>query len=88
MNGCIILKEIFDIGSADLSEFFFSLIVVGEMCVVVSHPMKIVTFLRKDGYTPKRVVDLPLERDTFRNKMMEIVDDFDEQKLQRQRQTL
>ena len=31
------------------------------------------------GETPKRVVDFPLERDTFRNKIMEIVEDFDEQ---------
>ena len=40
--------------------------------------MKIVTFLRNNGETPKRVVDFPLERDTFRNKIMEIVEDFDE----------
>ena len=40
--------------------------------------MKIVTFLRKNGYTPERVVEFPLERDTFRNKIMEIVEDFDE----------
>ena len=48
------------------------------MCVFVSRPMKIVTFLRKNDYSPKRVVDFPLERDTFRNKIMEIVEDFDE----------
>ena len=48
------------------------------MCVFVSRPMKIVTFLRKNDYTPKRVVDFPRERDTFRNKIMEIVEDFDE----------
>ena len=64
---------------ADLSEFF-SLIFVSKMCVFVSRPMKIVTFLRKNGDPAKRVVDFPLERDTFRNKIMEIVDDFDEQK--------
>ena len=40
--------------------------------------MKIVTFLRKNDYPPKRVVDFPRERDTFRNKIMEIVEDFDE----------
>ena len=40
--------------------------------------MKIVTFHRKNGNSPKRVVDFPLERDTFRNKIMEIVHDFDE----------
>ena len=48
------------------------------MCVVVSRSMKIATFLRKNCETPKRVVDFPLERDTFRNKIMEIVEDFDE----------
>ena len=56
----------------------FSLIFVGKMCVSVSRPMKIVTFLRKNDYPPKRVVDFPRERDTFRNKIMEIVEDFDE----------
>ena len=40
--------------------------------------MKIVTFLRKNDYHPKRVVDFPLERDTFRKKIMEIVEDLDE----------
>ena len=40
--------------------------------------MKIVTFLWKNGYHPKRVVDFPLARDTFRNKIMEIVEDFDD----------
>ena len=39
--------------------------------------MKIVTFLWKNDYSPKRVVDFPLERDTFRNKFMELVEDFD-----------
>ena len=48
------------------------------MCVFVSRPMKIVTFHRKSNYPPKRVVDFPRERDTFRNKIMEIVEDFDE----------
>ena len=47
--------------------------------------MKIVTFLRKNDYLPERVVDFRLERDTFRNKIMEIVKDFDEKKLQQQR---
>ena len=32
----------------------------------------------KNGETAKRVVDFPLERDTFRNKIMEFVEDFDE----------
>ena len=48
------------------------------MCVFVSRPMKIVTFLWKNDYSPKRVVDSPRDRDTFRNKIMEIVEDFDE----------
>ena len=48
------------------------------MCIVVSRPMKIVTFLQKNDYPAKRVVDFPRERDTFRNKIMEIVEDFDE----------
>ena len=55
----------------------FSSIFVGKMCIFVSRPMKIVTFLRKNGYTLKRVVDFPLERDTFRNKITEIVENFD-----------
>ena len=49
-----------------------------NVCVSVSCPMKFVTFLLKNGETPKRVVDFPRERDTFRNKIMEIVEDFDE----------
>ena len=40
--------------------------------------MKIATFHLNNGETPKRVVDVPRERDTFRNKIMEIVEDFDE----------
>ena len=39
--------------------------------------MKIVTVLLKNGDPAKRVVNFPLERDTFRNKIMEIVEDFD-----------
>ena len=48
------------------------------MYVFVSRPMKIDTFLRKHGDHPKQVVDFPLKRDTFRNKVMEMVEDFDE----------
>ena len=48
------------------------------MCVFVSRPMKIDTFLRKNGYYAKRIVDFPLGIDTFRNKIIEIVKDFDE----------
>ena len=48
------------------------------MCIFVSRPMKIVTFLRNNDYTPKRVVDFHLERDTFRIKIIKIVEDFDE----------
>ena len=46
------------------------------MCVFVSRPMTIVTFLLKNDYSPKRVVDFHRERDTFRNKIMEIVEEF------------
>ena len=70
-------KRIIIVRWADLSDFF-SFIFVGKMCVCVSRPTKIITFLRKNDYTPKRVVDFPRERDTFRNKIMEIVKDFDE----------
>ena len=60
-----------------------SFIFVGKMCVFVSRPMTIVTFLRKNDYLPKRVVYFPLERDTFRNKIMEIVEDFEEKSYNR-----
>ena len=69
-------KRIIIVRWADLTEFF-SLIFVCKMCVFVSRPMKIVTFHLKNVYSPKRVVDFPRERDTFRNKIMEIVEDFD-----------
>ena len=51
------------------------------MCIFVSRPMKIVTFLRKNGETAKRVVAFPLERDTYRKKIMEIVEDYEEKKV-------
>ena len=60
---------------ADLCDFF-SLIFVGKMCVFVPRPMKIVTFLRKKADLQKRLVDFPVERDTFRNQILEIVEDF------------
>ena len=41
--------------------------------------MNIVTFLRKNGDLPKRVVEFPLERDTFRKTVVEIGEDFDGQ---------
>ena len=49
--------------------------------------MKIVTLLQKNADPPKRVVDFPLERDTFRNKIAEIVRKSTK-KLQQQRETL
>ena len=70
-------KRIMIVRWADLCDFFSS-IFVGKMCLSVSRPMKIVTFHRKNDYHPKRVVDFPRERNTFRNKIMEIVEDFDE----------
>ena len=48
------------------------------MCVFVSRPMNFVTFLRKNRDPAKRVVDFHQERDTFRNTIMEIVEDVDE----------
>ena len=59
-------KRIIIVRWADLS--IFSSIFVEKMCIFVSRPMKIVTFLRKKRDPAKRVVDFPLERDTFRNK--------------------
>ena len=70
-------KRIIIVRRTDLSEFF-SLIFVGKMCVFVSRQTKIVTFHRKNDYHPKRVVEFPRERDTFRNKIMEIVEDLNE----------
>ena len=45
-------KRIIIVRWADLSDFFFSFIFVCKMCVFVSRPMKIVTFLRKNDYLP------------------------------------
>ena len=70
-------KRIIIVRGADVSEFF-PLIFDRKLCVFVSRPMKIVTFLKKNGETPKLVVDFLLERDTFRNKTMEIEKDFNE----------
>ena len=70
----IILKE--KLLLEELTSAIFSLIFVGKMCVFVSRPMNIATFLRKNVDLPKRVVDFLLERDTFRNEIMEIVEDF------------
>ena len=58
--------------------FFFVDFSSEKMCIFVSRPMKIVTFLLKNRDHPKRVIDFHLERDTFRNQIIEIVDDFDE----------
>ena len=62
-------KRIIIVRWADLIDFFRSF-------SSVKCPMKIATFLLKNDYTPKRVVDFPWERDTFRNKIMEIVEDL------------
>ena len=56
-----------------------SLIFVGKMCVFVSCPMKSVTFLWKNRQTPTNGLLIFLRKKTrFRNKIMEIVEDFDE----------
>ena len=57
-------KRIIIVRWADLSDFF-SFIFAGKMCVFVSRPMTIATFLRKNEYPPKRVVDFHRERDTY-----------------------
>ena len=67
---------------ADLSDFFF------VDCRLVSRPMKIVTFPWKNADPAKRVVDFPLEGDTFRNKKHGHRRGFPRKKLQQQRQTL
>ena len=50
--------------------------------------MKFVTFFRKNGDPANRVVDFLWERDTFRNKIMEIVQDFDEKSCNNNGKTL
>ena len=75
LNGYIILKESLLLDGLTLA--IFSSIFVGKMCIFVSRPMKIVTLLRKKRDPAKRVVDFPLQIDTFRNKIMEIVKDFE-----------
>ena len=62
---------------ADLSEFF-SLIFVGKNVGLCFMSNEKCHFFRKNGDPAKRVVNFRLERDTFRNKIMEIVEDFDE----------
>ena len=48
-------------------------------CVFLFHVQrKLSLFFGKRLTPPKRVVHFPRERDAFRNKIMEIVEDFDE----------
>ena len=71
-------KRIIIVGGADLSEKM-SMICISKMWVFVSRPIENIHFpSEKNGDLPKRVVDFLRERDTFRNKIMEIVEDFDE----------
>ena len=46
-------KRIIIVRWADLSDFVYSSIFVGKMCVFVSRPMKIATFPRKNDVPPK-----------------------------------
>ena len=55
---------------ADLGQKTFS------SSVFVSHPMTNATFPRKNGETPKWVVDFLRERETPRKQITEIVEDF------------
>ena len=73
------------VGGADLCEKLFVNFLQAN---IFSHPMNIDTFPQKNADPPKQVVDFPRERDTFRNKSIEIVGDFDEKKLQQKRQNL
>ena len=66
-------KRIIIVRWADLSDFFFVHFSSEKMCIFVTRPMKIVTFLEENGDPAKRVVDFPRERDTFRNTIMKIV---------------
>ena len=68
-------KRIIIVRWADLSDF--SSIFVGKMCVFVSRPMKIATFLRKN-VTPQNGLLIFLRKETHSEKIMEIVKDFDE----------
>ena len=63
----------------ELTLAIFSFIFFCKMCVFVSRPMKIVTFLRKNA-DPQNgwLIFHGKERDTFRNKTMDIAEDFDE----------
>ena len=68
-------KRIVIVRGADLGDLF-SLIFVGKNVCFVSRPTKFFNFLRKNGDLPKRVVDFLRERDTFRNKTIELVENF------------
>ena len=48
------------------------------VCVFFTFNENLSLFVGKNADPPKRVVDFPLERDTFRTKIIEIVGDFDE----------
>ena len=69
-------KRIIIVRGGDLSDFF-SLIFVSKMCVFVSRPMNFSLFSGKTVTTQNGLLTF-LGKDTFRNKIMEIVEDFDE----------
>ena len=62
---------------ADLSDFFVDFR-RKNVCFCLTSNENCHSSLEKRLLLPKRVVDFPRERDTFRNKIMEIVKDFDE----------
>ena len=62
---------------AYLSDFFFRRF-SSVKCVFCFTSNENCHFSSENRETAKRVVDFPWERDTFRNKIMEIVKDFDE----------
>ena len=61
---------------AELSDFFRSFSSI--KCVFCFTSNEIFHFSSEKRVHPKRVVDFHRERDTFRNKIMEIVEDFEE----------
>ena len=78
LNGYIILKEKILLDGLTLAICFRRFSSVKCVCVCFTSNENCHFSSEKNDYLPKRVVDFPLEKDTFRKKIMEIVEDFDE----------
>ena len=74
--------------SADLCEFFFSLIFVCKMCVVVARPMNIVTLPRNNGYHPNWLLIFLWKWTHSETKSWKSSRILTKKKLQQQRYTL